>query len=300
MTRFRISSDGADNIMTDFFNTGDFIMLKEFEERITNAKNKQFRMLERFHIGDAVYPFWLKGIIVYGIVTDVDTVARKVICDFNGVSRQFCPEDLMHVNPELINASTAKKRNASKRIDNKDYSFYVVLGNGNIESGWEYREDALDRMNELKDDGVKSKVLSRRALGEKPLDDANWHKGRIAKEREASADGAYSKFDDTQLSPDTDNGISATCRKCGGEIAVSYDENTATSDFVCTKCGNRIPEDKLNEKTKKAMRENQMRHMSASSDDEESGHGTGDDGFASKKAIAQELARVAKMLIRMD
>ena len=273
-------------------------MLKEFEERITNAKNKQFRMLERFHIGDAVYPFWLKGIIVYGIVTDVDTVARKVICDFNGVSRQFCPEDLMHVNPELINASTTKKRNASKRIDNKDYSFYVVLGDGNIESGWEYREDALDRMNELKEDGVKSKVLSRRALGEKPLDDANWHKGRIAKD--ASADGAYSKFDDTQLSPDTDNGISATCRKCGGEIAVSYDENTATSDFVCTKCGNRIPEDRLNAKTKKAMRENQMRHMSASSNDEESGHGTGDDGFASKKAIAQELARVAKMLIRMD
>ena len=227
MTRFRISSDGVDNIITDFFNTGDFIMLKEFEERITNAKNKQFRMLERFHIGDAVYPFWLKGIIVYGIVTDVDTVARKVICDFNGVSRQFCPEDLMHVNPELINASTAKKRNAS-------------------------------------------------------------------------ADGAYSKFDDTQLSPDTDNGISATCRKCGGEIAVSYDENTATSDFVCTKCGNRIPEDRLNAKTKKAMMENQMRHMSASSNDEESGHGAGDDGFASKKAIAQELARIAKMLIRMD
>ena len=200
-------------------------MLKEFEERINNAKNKQFRMLERFHIGDAVYPFWLKGIIVYGIVTDVDTVARKVICDFNGVSRQFCPEDLMHVNPELINASTAKKRNAS-------------------------------------------------------------------------ADGAYSKFDKTQLSPDTDNGISATCRKCGGEIAVSYDEKTATSDFVCTKCGDRIPEDRLNAKTKKAMRENQMRHMNASSNGEESGHGMDDDRFASKKAIAQELARVAKELLK--
>lgn len=163
-------------------------MLKEFEERITDAKNKQFRMLERFHIGDAVYPFWLKGIIVYGIVTDVDTVARKVFCDFNGVRRQFCPEDLMHVNPEIVNASTLKRRNAS-------------------------------------------------------------------------ADGSYSKFDETHLSDDTDNGIEATCKKCGGEIAVSYDEKTAVADFVCTKCGHRIPDNKLSKETKKAMRENQAKNL---------------------------------------
>ena len=167
-------------------------MLKEFEDRIENAKNKQFRMLERFHIGDAVYPFWLKGLVVYGIVTDVDTVARKVICDFNGVRRQFCPEDLMHVNPELVNASTAKKRTASK-------------------------------------------------------------------------DGSYSKQDETHLSGDTDNGISATCKKCGGEIAVSYDEKSAKSDFVCTQCGQRISEDKLNSKTKKAMKENQMMNLRVAS-----------------------------------
>ena len=191
-------------------------MLKEFEERITDAKNKQFRMFERFHIGDAVYPFWLKGIIVYGIVTDVDTVARKIYCDFNGVRRQFCPEDLMHVNPEIVNALTLKKRNAS--------------------------------------------------------------------------DGTYSKLDETHLSDDTDNGIRATCKKCGGEIAVSYDEKTATSDFVCTKCGNRIPEDKLTKETKKAMRNSQAKNLRASVND----------GFSSNKAIAQELARVAKMLMRRD
>ena len=187
-------------------------MLKEFEERINNAKNKQFRMLERFHIGDAVYPFWLKNFIVYGIVIDVDTVARKVICDFNGVKRQFCPEDLMHVNPELINASTDKKRTASAKED---------------------------------------------------------------------PDGAYSKFDETHLSPDTDNGIRAVCTKCGGEVAVSYDEKTATSDFVCTKCGHRIPEDKVSKETKKAMRLNQQKSVKAEN-----------------KVLAQELARVAKMLIR--
>lgn len=241
-------------------------MLKEFEERIENAKNKQFRMLERFHIGDAVYPFWLKNFIVYGIVIDVDTVARKVICDFNGVRRQFCPEDLMHVNPELINASTDKKRNASaKCIDRKEYGFYVVLNDGNIESGWEFKEDAADRKKELAEDSVSSKVLTRRSLGDKPLDNANWHKGAITASVKNAPDGAYSKFDETHLSPDTDNGIRAVCTKCGGEIAVSYDEKTATSDFVCTKCGHRIPEDKVSKETKKAMRENQMRHMNASS-----------------------------------
>lgn len=239
-------------------------MLKEFEERIDNAKNKQFRMLERFHIGDAVYPFWLKGFIVYGIVTDVDTVARKVFCDFNGVRRQFCPEDLMHVNPELINASTVKKRNAAARIDRKEYGFYVVLDDGSIESGWEFEDDAKDRRNELAEDSISSKVKTRRALGEKPLDNANWHKGVITASAKKESDGAYSKFDETHLSPDTDNGIKAVCQKCGGEIAVSYDEKTATSDFVCTKCGHRIPEDGLSKETKKAMRLNQKRNFKAS------------------------------------
>ena len=239
-------------------------MLKEFEERIENAKNKQFRMLERFHIGDAVYPFWLKNFIVYGIVIDVDTVARKVICDFNGVRRQFCPEDLMHVNPELINASTTNKRNASvKSIDRNEYNFYVVLNDGSIESGWEFKEDAIDRKNELAEDSVSCKVLTRRSLGDKPLDNANWHKGAITASVKNDSDGAYSKFDETHLAPDTDNGIKATCKKCGGEVAVSYDEKTATSDFVCTKCGNRIPEDKLSQETKKAMRRSQARSMIA-------------------------------------
>ena len=259
-------------------------MLKEFEERIENAKNKQFRMLERFHIGDAVYPFWLKNFIVYGIVIDVDTVARKVICDFNGVRRQFCPEDLMHVNPELINASTTNKRNASvKGIDRNEYNFYVVLNDGSIESGWEFKEDATDRKNELAEDSVSCKVLSRRSLGEKPLDDNNWHKGAIVASSRNASDGAYSKFDETHLAPDTDNGIKAMCTLCGGEVAVSYDEKTATSDFVCTKCGHRIPEDKLSKETKKAMRKNQQKNVKASN-----------------KALAQELARVAKMLMKRD
>jgi hypothetical protein len=143
-------------------------MLEEFKDRVEKAKNKQFMLMERFHIGDTVYPFWLKNFIVYGTVIDIDTVARKIICDFNGVMRQFCPEDLMLVNPVLVQANKSKK--ASK--------------------------------------------------------------------------------EETQLSPDTDNGINAICKECKGEIAVSYNEKTATTDFVCTSCGKRISEDKLSKKSK--------------------------------------------------
>lgn len=85
-------------------------MLEEYQERIQNAKDKQFRIFERFHIGDCVYPFWLNGVIVYGTVIDIDTVARKIICDFNGVVRQFQPEDLMHLNPDFAKARKSFKK----------------------------------------------------------------------------------------------------------------------------------------------------------------------------------------------
>lgn len=268
-------------------------MLKEYEERINNAKNKQFKIFERFHIGDKVYPFWLHGLVVYGTVTDIDTVARKIFCDFNGVTRQFQPEDLMHVNSEIVNSETLKKRTASARkIDRKEYGFYVVLEDGSIESGWEYKEDANDRKKELADESIPSKVLTRRSLGDKPLDNANWHKGAItasAKDKsDESEDGTYSKFSETHLSPDTDNGIKAICKKCGGEIAVSYDGQHAKSDFVCTKCGIRISEDDLSEKTKKAMRLSQQKNLFASTSHE-----------ASNKELGQELARIAKELIKI-
>ena len=231
-------------------------MLEEFKERIENAKKKQYRLLERFHVGDAVYPFWLRNFLVYGIVIDIDMVARKVICDFNGVRRQFCPEDLMLVNPDLANRDTLGIREAMKTasasvlasIDNEEYKYYVVLDGGKIESGWEYREDALDRFNELTADGIASKVVARKKLNGIEKNDSSWHKGPIKK---ASVE--------THLSPDTDNGIDAICDDCGGEIAVSYDEKTAKTDFVCTQCGKRIPEDMLSKESKKAMRKAAMR-----------------------------------------
>ena len=73
------------------------------------------------------------------------------------------------------------------------YRFYVVLdGESKIESGWEYREDAKDRLDEMMEDGVKGKIFARRALlamGMNPDDDSNWHTGelaRTAKKRVAS------------------------------------------------------------------------------------------------------------------
>ena len=173
-------------------------MLEEFSQRIQNAKDKQFRLLQRFHIGDAVYPFWLKNFLVYGTVIDIDTVARKIICDFNGVQRQFCPQDLMLVNPAFV-------QNGSKTASMK-----------------------------------KAKP-------------------------------------ETHLSPDTDNGIDCSCKECGGQIAVSYNEKSAKTDFVCTSCGRRISQDKISPKTKIAMRKQ------ANKDESEE--------------IADELVEIAKMIL---
>lgn len=245
-------------------------MLEEFAERIQNAKDKQFKIFERFHIGDTVYPFWLKNFLVYGTVIDIDTVCRKIICDFNGVMRQFSPEDLMVLNPQLAcrgqkEAGKTASRRLCAKLDKKGYKSYVVLvggeNDGQIESGWEYKEDAVDHLNELKETGVKCKVMSNAQTKQLASEDANWFKGNISNLRKASAGD-----DETHLSPDVDNGIHATCKDCGGEIAVSYNEQTAKTDFVCTKCGKRISEDRISTKTKKAMRRMAMRHMDAVAD----------------------------------
>ncbi len=167
------------------FKFGEEKMLEEFADRIQNAKDKQFKIFERFHIGDAVYPFWLNNFVVYGIVVDIDTVARKIICDFNGIRRQFCPEDLMLVNPAFIGGQKQ--------------------GKGVRTADW---KNSFNKKKPLS--GVKEK--------------------------------------------DADNGIKCVCKECGGEIAVSYDERSAKTDFVCTQCGKRISEDKVSKKCKDSMR----------------------------------------------
>lgn len=61
-------------------------------------------------------------------------------------------------------------------IDRNEYRFYIVLGNGLIESGWEYREDAMDRKRELHDDGIVSYVRKCKRIAS---DDGKWHIGKL-------------------------------------------------------------------------------------------------------------------------
>lgn len=74
----------------------------------------------------------------------------------------------------------------SKGIDEESYKTYIVVkckdGTEKIESGWEFSEDAKDRKNELKEDGIQSKSVSRRYLKSvslDPTDNSSWFKGDI-------------------------------------------------------------------------------------------------------------------------
>ena len=68
-------------------------------------------------------------------------------------------------------------------IDVEAYTHYVLLPSGKIESGWEYKEDAIDRQQELKEElRLRSKVLGRRSMGARgacPLQDESWHRGPL-------------------------------------------------------------------------------------------------------------------------
>lgn len=60
-----------------------------------------------------------------------------------------------------------------------EYNWYVVdTAEGKIDSGWEYRKDAEDRVRELKSEGFHAgKVMGRPKFGMRPLDpddDDNW------------------------------------------------------------------------------------------------------------------------------
>ena len=65
---------------------------------------------------------------------------------------------------------------------NQDYTWFVVSERG-IESGWEYKSDAQDNYNEMREylgKTVSLKVVSKRTLiqgGLNPMDDGFWAKG---------------------------------------------------------------------------------------------------------------------------
>lgn len=86
---------------------------------------------------------------------------------------------ISHDRERSVGESSGKWSN-----DNPEYISYLVVkdkdGNDKIESGWEFREDAKDRQNELKEDGISTKMFSRRYLKSinlDPSDDSNWFSG---------------------------------------------------------------------------------------------------------------------------
>ena len=54
------------------------------------------------------------------------------------------------------------------RINQRDYRHYVLAitdsGARVVESGWEYKEDAQDQVNELKEDGIYSRIYTKTGL----------------------------------------------------------------------------------------------------------------------------------------
>lgn len=67
-----------------------------------------------------------------------------------------------------------------RKINQRGYKFYMVIGN-KIESGWDYKEDALDHKNDLPDPKV-GRILSKTYLksqGIDPDDNASWLMGPV-------------------------------------------------------------------------------------------------------------------------
>ena len=86
-------------------------MLSEFKERIEYVKNKPSMALDRFKVGDIVYPVYHRHLNNWGEVVNIDETIRMIDVDFNGCIRRFQPEWLIHVNPEFT--KNAKKKVAS-------------------------------------------------------------------------------------------------------------------------------------------------------------------------------------------
>lgn len=69
-------------------------------------------------------------------------------------------------------------RKVDVRWNRKEYQFYVVLPDGKIDSGWVYKEDAKDALEDIKEAGVKgAKIVARKALRVDPEDSSQWHTG---------------------------------------------------------------------------------------------------------------------------
>lgn len=63
------------------------------------------------------------------------------------------------------------KRGRPKKFNQKEYEFYVVV-QGKIQSGWEYREDAKEMLDDLPS-GTTGKIYKKQGLKKLGLDPNN-------------------------------------------------------------------------------------------------------------------------------
>lgn len=69
-----------------------------------------------------------------------------------------------------------------RKTDLKDYTHYVLVfrdGKPIIESGWSFREDAVEHVRELHESAkkLKTKIVAKRNMPVTPFFDENWLKG---------------------------------------------------------------------------------------------------------------------------
>ena len=101
------------------------------------------------------------------------------------------------------------------RWNRKEYKFYILLPDNKIESGWPSKEDAKETYDELKEMGIKVKLVALRTLqqmGIDPEDKSVWHKGDFNKFRKDGADISKNDADTSRSLYNKVTGISETLR----------------------------------------------------------------------------------------
>jgi len=151
--------------------------IQRMRREIGPAESRQARLLgETMDALDAIGVWW--DDLHSGNVMQ-DAAGNWKIIDLG--AGQSPPQVAVSIAEGLPVSRAAGARVRRGRYDQPGYQFYVVLADGRIDSGWEYREDAVDRQREL---GVQppAKVLARRTLvqrGPDPANDEGWTTGAV-------------------------------------------------------------------------------------------------------------------------
>lgn len=88
-------------------------MLPELKDKVNYAKTKFSMPIDRFKVGDVVYPVYDRHLNNWGTIVNIDETIRMIDVDFNGYIRRFQPEWLIHTNPDF--SKNSKKKVASVR-----------------------------------------------------------------------------------------------------------------------------------------------------------------------------------------